>query len=288
MSLANDASLARERFAVLGSRDGSEISDAGRSRFYTMPERVALGVVLLHGLTNAPQQWAPFASQLHAAGVSVVIPRFPGHGYRDTHTRAIASVTARDLTNVAALAVDVATAAADRVVVVGLSVGAQIAAALALEDPQIARVICISPFFGIAHLNFGLNVVVTTALDRLPNAFLPWDPRGGASETPPYAYPRFPTRVLGECLALALTVQRGARRGVVPSGDVRFLLNAKEPACNNALAVETSRHWNRARAGSSVLQTAPDFPPTHDVVDEHNPQARPDVVYPRIRALVDA
>ena len=286
MSPDNDLTRARELFATLAARDGPQISVAGHSRFFATASRTPLGVVLLHGLTNAPEQWVRFAGELAVRGANVVVPRFPGHGYVDTATHAIARVRARDLLRVTAQAIDVAAAAADRVVVVGLSVGGPIAAARALEDARISRVVCVSPFFGIAHLGRRANAGLTAVLEWLPNAFLPWDPRGGTSQTPPYAYRRFPTRVLAECLRIALDVQRRARHGASPSGDARFLLNAREPACNNALAEATSRMWNRSRAGTSVVDTANDFPPIHDVIDPHDPQNRVDVVYPRLHALV--
>lgn len=274
------------RFEALAARDGPEISVAGRSRFYATARRTSLGVVLLHGFTNAPEQWARFAAGLVARDTNVVVPRFPGHGYADTRTRAIATVRASDLLATTAAAVDVAAAAADRVVVVGLSLGATVAAALALDDSRIASVLCVSPLFGITHLGWRANAALSNVLEWLPNVFLPWDPRGDTSQTPPYGYTHFPTRVLAECLRLAQDVRKRAEHGGVPSGDARMLLNAREPACNNALAQATSDAWNGARTGMSVVETAQDFPPVHDVVDPHNPQARTEVVYPRIAALI--
>jgi len=286
LSPADDLAEARARFALLAARDGPEISAAGRSRFWATERRTPLGVVLLHGFTNAPEQWARFASELVAGGANAVVPRFPGHGYVDTRTRAIAKVRAHDLLATAAQAVDVAAAAADRVVVVGLSLGATVAAALALEDLRIARLVCVSPLFGLTHLGRRANAVLATVLELLPNAFFPWDPRGDTRQTPPYGYTHFPTRVLAECLQLALDVQRRAGCGTAPLGDARMLLNSREPACNNALAQATSDAWNRVRPGTSLVQTAQDFPPVHDVIDPHNPQARIDAVYPRVHALI--
>ena len=286
MSAVDALGEARARFELLAARDGPEISAAGRSRFYATRERTALGVVLLHGLTNAPEQWARFASELSERGINSIVPRFPGHGHVDRQTKVIGRVRASELMETAGAGVAVAAAAAERVVVVGLSIGAPLAAALALANPQIARIVCIAPLFGLAHLSRRQNALITKTLEIVPNLFLPWDPRGGTAQIPPYAYARFPTRVLAECLRVALDVQKRARDGIAPHGDVRFLLNAHEPACNNDLASETSRNWNAVRPGSSIVETAYDFPPVHDVVDPNNEEARTDIVYPRIHALI--
>jgi carboxylesterase len=39
-----------------------------------------IGVVLCHGFTGSPQSMRPWAEHLAAAGLSVRLPRLPGHG----------------------------------------------------------------------------------------------------------------------------------------------------------------------------------------------------------------
>lgn len=146
---ARDHADAVARFRRLRAREGERISVPGRSRLYTGGERAALAVVLLHGFTTAPEQWVRFAAQLHERGANVVIPRFPGHGYLDKRTRAIAAVRGDDLIVAANEAIDIAQGVGRRVVVAGLSIAATVAMRIALDRDDIARTIGIVPLFGL-------------------------------------------------------------------------------------------------------------------------------------------
>lgn len=269
-------------------REGERISVPARSRFLTHGARAGLAVVLLHGFTTSPEQWARFAAELYERGANVVIPRFPGHGYRDRRTRAIAAVSADALIACAAEAVDIARGAGERVIVAGLSLGATVAVALALERDDIARTVGIVPLFGLRHLGRRANAVLAALLEALPNAFLPWDPTGGAGQIPAYGYPRFPTRLLAHCLRLAETVQRRAAAGDVPSGELPLLLNAHEPACNNMLSTALAMRWNALRPAASTVTVLNDLPANHDIIDPTNANARIDLVYPCLRDIIEA
>lgn len=281
-----DYGAACAAFERLAARDGPEISDVGRSRFFGHGKRTARAVVLLHGLTNAPAQWVPFAERLHAHGDTVVIPRFPGHGFANRRTHRIARVHANDFLGIASEAVDIACGAGERVVLAGLSIGGAIAAWLALARAELDRSVAVVPFLGVARLPERGNRILTTALVALPNAFIPWDPGGGNKEIPPYAYASFPTHVLGACLAVGLdALRRSATQA--PRGRLELALNAREPACNNALAEKMNARLRAQRPDASGLVVWPDLPPIHDIVDPSNPHGRTDLVYPRLRALVD-
>ncbi len=282
-----DPAEALARFATLGARDGPDIIPEGRSRLYATGARTPLAVVLLHGLTNAPEQWARFAGELHAGGHSVVVPRFPGHGDANRRVATLAGVRADDFLRTASEAVDIAAGLGDRVIVAGLSIGGAMAAWLAQRRTDVARCVSIVPLIGIARLNATANAALVRVLRTLPDFVVPWDPRGGAGETPPYAYPDFPTRALAECLLVGLDVLRTAKARP-PSGTSAFLLNANEPACNNALALAVAARFGSARAGACDAIIMQGLPVNHDVIDPLNPHARIDIVYPRLRALIEA
>lgn len=249
-------------------------------------ERARLGVVLIHGFTNCPEQWIPFASELHADGAAVVIPRLPGHGYADRSSRSIARIRADDLLRTASDAIDIACGLADRVVVAGLSIGGSMAVWLALVRDDVGLAVAIVPMFGITKLGASANAVLAGTLSTLPDLFIPWDPSGKNTTIPPYAYTHFPTRVLAECLRVGLCAYDRAFVQA-PRAPVHFLLNAREPACNNALSHEVAQRFERDRAGSTETIVLDDLPPNHDIIDPHNPYARTDIVYPCVRELIE-
>ncbi len=284
---ARSVAEARERFALLAQRDGPQISQAGRSRLFAGDEPARLAVVLIHGFTNCPEQWVPFSNDLVRDGCAVVIPRLPGHGFADRSARTIGRVKAHELLAIANDAVDIAAGLAERVVICGLSIGGSIAVWLALRRPDIATAVSIVPFFGISKLGASANAVTAWALSTLPDVFVPWDPSGKNLSIPPYGYTHFPTRVLGECLNVGMGCYDEARTRA-PGGNVHFLLNAKEPACNNQLSLEIARRFTTDRAGSTQTVVLDDLPANHDIIDPTNPEERTAIVYPHVRALIES
>lgn len=244
-------------------------------------------VVLIHGFTNCPQQWMTFAAPLENDGYAIVVPRLPGHGYADRTSRSIGRVRTEELLATASDAVDIAAGLAERVVIAGLSIGGSIAIWLALHRSDVATVVAIVPFLGLKPLGAAANAVAAAVLTSLPDFFVPWDPSGKDETIPPYAYTHFPTRVLGECLHVGIDCYDRSRTAV-PAGNVHFLLNEKEPAVNNGMALEVARRFERDRSGSTQTIVLDDLPANHDIIDPTNPLARTEIVYPRVRGLIDS
>jgi len=278
---ARDFVAARERFAVLAARDGASICAAGRSRFFEHGHATPLAIVLIHGLTNAPQQWVPFATALTARGHNVVVPRLPGHGEADRMTTALARVRANDYLATTNEAIDIARGAGARVVVAGLSIGAAFAAWHALRRSDVDRAIVLVPLFGLRRLPLAVDCALARVLGLLPNAFVPWDPHGDGSQIPAYGYPRFATRALAATLRIGLAVERASHR-LAPCGDIVTVLNANEPACENTIARAIATRLARARPERSQTIVWSDLPAIHDIVDPTNPHGRTDLVYPRL------
>lgn len=284
---ARDFAEAAARFAALAERDDARISEAGRSRFFDRGCRTSLAVVLVHGLTNAPQQWVPFAMELQGRGITVVVPRLPGHGERDRMTTSLAHVDADAYLETTNAAIDIACGAGERVVIAGLSIGGAFAAWHALERDDVDRAIAIVPLFGLRRFPLVADRMLASLACAAPNLFLAWDPRGDGSQIPTYGYPRFATYALGQTLRIGLAVEAIARARA-PRGEVVFALNAREPACENGIARSIARHFTLARPTSSRTVVWDDLPAIHDIVDPTNPHGRTDLVYPRLRSLVEA
>ena len=85
-------------------------------------------IVLLHGLTDSPLQFAPLAKRLYADGNNVFVPRMPHHGLRAGGVGALAALSSSGLRNFADSIVYSAAGLGDSVIVVGLSLGGTVAA----------------------------------------------------------------------------------------------------------------------------------------------------------------
>jgi carboxylesterase len=241
-------------------------------------------IVLLHGFTNNPRQFAVLGPELRADGYNVIAPRFPYHGYRDRMTDALARMRAADVLATALEAVILAAQLAERVDVLGLSLAGTVCAWLA-QRVAIGQAVAIAPFFGIRDLNGPANDALTAAIDVLPNAFVWWDPVHRETQLPLHAYPRFATHALAESLSIGEAVRR--RGGPLRAQRLQFVLNPGDPIVNNALAERCAATLERGGAAIEVIR-ASGFPPRHDVIEPTLPDPPMRSVYPFIRDLLAA
>ncbi|NCC94619.1 MAG: alpha/beta fold hydrolase, partial [Opitutae bacterium] len=163
------------------------------TRLFTPGHRTERVVIFFHGFTNCPAQFVPLAEQLVARGYSVYIPRVPRHGITDRLTTDLAGLSADDLVRFSSRSVDLAQGLGEQVDVVGLSMGATMAAWIAQHRSDVAQVTLIAPLFQIAGLPpFAIRPVASTIL-AVPNFYMWWDnQRHEQIIGPPYAYPRYP------------------------------------------------------------------------------------------------
>jgi alpha-beta hydrolase superfamily lysophospholipase len=139
------------------------LADPGRwptdwNRSVEMPAPEAkVGVLLIHGMSDAPYSMRSLAERLHAAGAAVVAMRVPGHG---TAPSGLVDVTWKDMAGAVALAArHLRDQAAERpLYIVGYSNGGALAvehALASLTDDTLAPVdglVLLSPEIGITKL----------------------------------------------------------------------------------------------------------------------------------------
>jgi carboxylesterase len=101
-----------------------------------------VGALLLHGFTGSPSSMRGLAGHLAAAGFHVELPCLPGHG---TVVDEMVHTDWNDWTGEAARAHERLATRADKVVVVGQSMGGALALWTALQVPELAGIVCINP-----------------------------------------------------------------------------------------------------------------------------------------------
>jgi len=269
---------------VAADRGNPRLDPGNAYATWLHPTRVARAILLLHGFTNNPRQFAVLGPELHADGYNVIAPRLPYHGYRDRMTDALALMRANDVLACALDAVILAAQIGDCVDVLGLSLAGTVVAWLA-QRVAIRHALAVAPFFGVAHLNGFFNDGVTLAVDHLPNAFVWWDPVHREAQRPPHAYPRFATHALGESLLISEAVRRSPH--ALCAQRLTFVLNPGDPVVNNGLARACAARM-RTRGGNVEVIIATGFPPRHDVIEPTLPDPPMQTVYPLIRELLNA
>lgn len=102
-----------------------------------------VGALLCHGFTGTPQSLRPWAEHLAAAGLSVRLPRLPGHG---TRWQELNLTRWEDWYAEVEHALDELLSRCDDVFAMGLSMGATLALRLAeLRGPDVAGLVLVNP-----------------------------------------------------------------------------------------------------------------------------------------------
>lgn len=268
------------RWAEIQAREAAlPLHDGGRTIVLTHGHKTERVFVLLHGLTNAPRQFLELGEELFATGSNVVIPRLAHHGLANRMTDDHAALTAQDLICYAQYGVDLARGIGKNVTVVGLSISGISATWVAQNRDDIDEVFLLAPLFGPAIVPDPLTPAFAAALKRLPNRMLWWDPRVRENLAgPPYAYPRFATRPLGEALRLGLqTAQPDQSLRVNRLG---VILTEDDKAVNNTRTRRLVEQWRAASPDTEFFIY--EFPASenipHDFIDPLQPNARTDKV----------
>ena len=108
--------------------------------------QVATAVVLFHGYTSSPKQFALVAQAYYQQGYNVWAPLAPYHGYVNRLTPDLSHLTTDMLRAYADRSVDIARGLGQHVIVVGLSGGGALAEWVLSERPDVEEAISISPF----------------------------------------------------------------------------------------------------------------------------------------------
>ena len=268
------------------ARDDERIAPYAKTLLIEHGRQTPWCVVLFHGLTNNPAQYAKLAPMIENLGHNVFAPRMPYHGYADRLTNDLKKLTAEDPTRCADEAVDIATGLGGQVAVMGISLGGIQCAYLGQYRADVALSVPIAPDFGVLQFNHGYVRMLQAALRLLPNFFLWWDPRLRERMAPVTAYPRFPTKALLASIELANEVYAIAKTAAPKAGRINTVVNRSDPAVSNAVTHEVVAAWQARRPHGIDWVELTGLPENHDIVDPNNPSQRIDVVYPKLVQLV--
>ncbi len=267
----------------------STLSAAGRPRAFLHEGPTDQVFVLLHGLTNSPEQFDKLGRMLFERGHNVVIPLTPGHGKADLMTDKLRTFTAQAMLDAANEAITLSRGLGRRLTVAGLSINGTTAAWIAQNRSDVDRAVLLAPFLAPRGLPRWAIPPFSRLLVRMPNIFLWWDPIHKAELAgSPYAYPRFSTRSIGETMALGLDVSNASGQSAPACGAILLVTTASDLAASNASAARLAANWKNHSPG--VVETY-EFPKSekvpHDFIDPHQSDQQVDLVYPRLIEMLE-
>lgn len=246
-------------------------------------------IVLFHGLTNSPPQMNALAERLHAAGANVYVPRAPYHGHADRLTTRQSRLTAEHLKNAATEAVEVARGLGDHLYLFGFSMGGVQVAWLAQHRADVGRAVIMAPALSVLNVPPAISPLAGSLLTAGPDIYLWWDARKREQIEPPYAYPRFSLRALGQILRLAAEVQAGARLAPPLAKSVLVITTVRDLAVSHSAIKHLVRAWCAHGVDGrrvEALRFGGDLPWMHDILDPNQPGAPTDLVLPRLVPLI--
>jgi pimeloyl-ACP methyl ester carboxylesterase len=279
---ARDYNVAVTRARAIIARDDRIVAEGGAPILLAHGTRAPRAVVLFHGFTDSPRQFAALADSLYARGDNVFVARLPHHGERGRDARELAKLTAEEMCRVADEAIDIASKLGDTVIVAGLSVGGSLAAWTAERRPEVRRVVVIAPAFEATHVPSMLERPLVNLSAHVPNV----SRRLQADSARPDRDPGFATHGLAAVLRLGMAVRGDAQRFAPPRTVVLFVINAHDGTVKPSPVLDLAHVWNRRGVPVSVYQFPDSLRLPHNVIDPMQPPASIAAVYPVLRALI--
>jgi alpha-beta hydrolase superfamily lysophospholipase len=281
-------SLARVQGLQANERADPRLNPSCYSVVLEHGQRMPRAIVLLHGFTSSPVQFRDLGAAFHDRGYNVLIPRMPGHGYRNRLTRDHGKLRAADYKAYASNAVESARGMGEHLSVAGLSVSGVLAAWCAQTRQDVDLAVPISPSFAPAGVPLQLVPILSRLTLRLPNLFMWWDIRKRQAVGTTCSNPRFSTHGLAEAFLFGYDeVYRAAARHAPVARSILSVTNAGDASVNNAAPRALVRRW-REHSSTSIREYEFTLHSLHDIIGPYQPNARVDYVYPILLDLVDA
>lgn len=257
------------------------------TRFMTHGEQTERVIVLVHGYTNCPQQFAELGKRFYDLGYNVLIVPLPGHGLADRLTDAQGKLKAEDFTAYADQVVDIAQGLGRRVAISGISLGGVICAWAVQNRSDVDFAMIISPGFSFQGVPNWLRAPIENIFVNLPATYEWWDPVLKEDGSPPYTYPRYSKHTLGEAMRLGLAVQAQAERAAPQGKAILIVTNGNDPSVDNLVTQEVGRIWRAHGATVDTYEFDAGLRLGHDLIDPNDKGGNIELVYPRLIALVN-
>lgn len=276
-----DFTAAVSRARAIVASDDSIVAEGGATLLLVHRARAARSVVLFHGFTNSPRQFEQLADSLYKSGDNVFVPRLPHHAERGHDVRELKYLTASELCRTTDEAVDIATGLGDTVVVLGLSVGGNMAAWAGEHRREVRRVVAIAPPLEVTHVPSMLERSLVNIGSHVPNLS-----RQATPDTErPDRDPGFTTHGLAQVLRLGMAVRHDADAAVSTSPELFFLVNANDHTVKTAPVLDVARIWNNRGAPVTVYEIPASLGLPHNVLDPIGREVTPATVLPVLIAL---
>ncbi len=285
---ATDYETAMARFAQLQAREEADgnLNSVCCTRVLTHGSKKERVIILMHGMTNCPQQFVELAPMFFEKGYNVLIPRMPHNGLADPDTDDLRYLKSSELRDNCIAMVDIARGLGDHITYFGLSVGGLMAAWVAQYRDDVDKAVIVAPSFTISP-HFGVNSsrIIMRLFLILPNIMTqrikPF------KDGPDHNYLGFATRGLGEMMRFGFSIYDASKKRSASAQSVLVITNAADAAVNNTITLDVANNWQTN--GLKQLETYQfdaKYKLIHDVIDPGQKQQNIAVTYPILLDLI--
>lgn len=255
-------------------------NESSRSIFLDTGEKTEEVYVLIHGLTNAPEEFAELGELLHEQGHNVIILRMPYHGLKGLDIKELDPLTAEDIRAYADEVVDIASGLGDSVNVIGISGGGAASSWIAQNRPEVDRVVLLAPFFGIAQTPMFLDPIVMNLLLRLPPLSISSSPKPNRE----WLYSGQSGKGVAVFMTLGQSVLQKAQETAPAVKDFLILTSASDLAVDNDWARRMADEWRAGGANVITYEFEKSLGIPHASIDPFTEAPKRQLVYDQIFA----
>jgi pimeloyl-ACP methyl ester carboxylesterase len=285
---ATDYEAAMARFAQVQAQEEAheKLNPVCRSKLLSHGRKTERVIVLMHGMTNCPQQFVELAPRLYEQGYNVLIPRMPHNGLADPDTDDLRYLKAAELRDSSNAMVNIARGLGDHITFLGLSVGGLMAAWVAQYRADVNKAVIIAPSFTIGpRLGVALSKVVMRLFLMIPNImtqrFKPF------KDGPDHNYLGFATKGLGEMMRFGFSIYNTSKKTGAEAQSVLVITNAADPAVNNKITLQVAQRWlANGLEQLDTYQFDAQYKLIHDLIDPGQKYQNIAVTYPVLLDLI--
>jgi esterase/lipase len=285
---ATDYDTAIARFAQVQAQEDADetLNPVCHSILLTHGSKTERVIILMHGMTNCPQQFVELAPKFYEQGYNVLIPRMPHNGLADPDTDNLRYLKAAELRDCTNTMVDISRGLGNHVTYLGLSVGGLMAAWVAQYRADVNKAVIIAPSFTISpRLGVGLSKVAMRLLLIMPNIMT--QRLKPFKDGPDHNYLGFASRGLGEMMRFGFSVYNASKKTRAATQSVLVITNAADAAVNNKITLKVAQCWQtNGLEQLDKYEFDAKYKLIHDLIDPGQKLQKVDVSYPILLDLL--
>jgi esterase/lipase len=282
-----DYAEAVERFSAYRNvYDSTSFNPDCVPRLLTHNTRTERVFILIHDYTSCPCQFNKLADLLFDKNCNVLMLPLPYHGLKNRMTEVHSRVTAEELVRHIDTCIDIGSGLGKRVVLLGVSAGAVLAAWAGQTRSDIASVIMITPTFSYRLISGTNRTLAVKVLLSLPNMYRWYDQVLETEGVPVHAYPRYATHTIAQIIRVGMFLEKLLEVQAPLTRSFVVITNANDSLADNTV---TGNYTDNLKKYSVELTTY-EFPAQtnlgSDIIDPLHTDEQTSMVYPQLMKII--